>query len=135
MIAERDRIVPSMGADEIQALQGQLNSAPDDAALRGRVAEALDGAGRRSEALEVLAPFVNVTGHDDDVGLPCLCKLCLAGAAETAEAAGIHFRRSFAVSGTRVLHFWAPVELGRAPVRRSVAEALTKRLARRRGGT
>ena len=119
--------------DEIQGLLGQLTSSPDDAALRTRTAEALDVAGRRVEALEVLAPLVNVTGHDDNAGLPCLCKLCLARAGETAEAAGIHFKRSFAVSNTRVLHFWAPAELGRVPVRRSVAEALTKRLARRRG--
>ncbi len=119
--------------DEIQALLGQLSSAPGDAALRSRTADALDAAGRRAEALELLAPLVNVTGHDDDAGLPCLCKLCVARASETTEAAGIHFKRSFAVSGTRVLHFWAPVELGRVPVRRSVSEALTKRLARRRG--
>jgi hypothetical protein len=121
-----------MGADEIQALLGQLTSAPNDAALRSRTAEALDDAGRRTEALEVLGPFINVTGHDDDAGLPCLCKLCLPHAAETAEAAGIHFKRSFAVTGTRVLHFWAPKELGRKPVRRSVAEALGKRLTKRR---
>lgn len=120
--------------DEIQALLGQLSSAPDDAALRSRTAEALDAAGRRAEVLVVLAPLVNVTGHDDDAGLPCLCKRCLERAGETAEAAGLHFKRSFAITGTRVLHFWAPAELGRVPVRRSVTEALAKRLTRRRGG-
>lgn len=120
--------------DEIQALLGQLAAAPGDAALRSRAAEALDAAGRRAEALELLAPLINVTGHDDDAGLPCLCKLCLPRAAETTAAAGIEFRRSFAVAGTRVLHFWAPIELGRAPVRRSVASALATRLQRKRGG-
>ena len=120
-----------MGADEIQVLLGQLDSSPGDAALRARAAEALDAAGRRAEAVAVLAPLINVTGHDDDTGLPCLCKLCLPRAGETAEAAGITFNRSFAVTGNRVLHYWTPVELGRAPVRRSVTEALAKRLARK----
>ena len=121
-----------MGVDEIQDLLGKLDSAPNDAALRSRTAEALDAAGRRDEALALLAPLVNVTGHDDDAGLPCLCKLCLSRAGETAEAAGIAFKRSFAVAGTRVLHFWTPAELGRAPVRKSVSEALANRL--KRGG-
>jgi len=116
--------------DEIQALLGQLERAPNDAALRGRAAEALDAAGRRGEAIALLAPMVNVTGHDDDAGLPCLCKLCFARSNETAEAAGMQFKRSFAVATTRVLHFWTPVELDRAPVRKSVAEALAARLKR-----
>jgi len=77
---------------------------------------------------------VNVTGHDDDAGLPCLCKACLPHAASTAEAAGMQFQRSFAVTGTRVLHFWMLAELAgdERNVRASVAEALATRLARRR---
>ena len=84
--------------------------------------------------LAVPAPLVNATGHDDDAALPCLCKHCLERAGDTAEAAVLPFKRSFAITGTRVLHFWAPAELGRVPVRRSVTEALAKRLTRRRGG-
>ena len=41
------------------------------------------------------------------------------------------FKRSFAVTNNRVLHFWAPTELDRVPVRKSVAEALATRLGRR----
>ncbi len=122
-----------MGVDEIQTLLGQLESAPNDAALRTRAAEVLDAAGRRAEAFALLAPLINVSGHDDDAGLPCLCKLCLPRAGETAEAAGMTFKRSFAVTSNRVLHFWTPTELDRAPVRKSVTEALATRL-RRRGG-
>ncbi|MBC7976774.1 MAG: hypothetical protein H7138_17505, partial [Myxococcales bacterium] len=68
---------------------------------------------------------VNVTGHDDDAGLPCLCKGCLPHAARTAEASGMQFQRSFAVAGTRVLHFWMLAELAQDQhhVRASVAAA------------
>ena len=86
-------------------------------------------------AVDDLPPdLVNVTGHDDDAGLPCLCKGCLAGAAQTAEASGMQFQRSFAVAGTRVLHFWMLAELAgdQQNVQASVAEALAARLARRR---
>ncbi|HWO17511.1 MAG TPA: hypothetical protein VNO30_02005 [Kofleriaceae bacterium] len=120
-----------MGSDEIRALLDQIEASPGDAELRRRAAEALDAAGRRDEALPVLAPLVNLTGHDDDVGLPCLCKRCLPAASWTAEAAGMAFTRSFAVSGTRVLHFWQLTELEgqRAAVRASVAEQLRARAA------
>jgi len=120
-----------MGADEIRALLDQLQASPGDAELRRRAAEALDAAGRRDEALPVLAPLVNLAGHDDDVGLPCLCKRCLPAAGATAESAGMAFTRSFAVSGTRVLHFWQLVEQEgeRAAIRASVASAMRARAA------
>jgi hypothetical protein len=120
-----------MGADEIRALLDQLEAHPDDAELRRRAAEALDAAGRRDEAQALLAPLVNLVGHDDDDGLPCLCKRCLPTTGATAEAAGMSFTRSFAVSGTRVLHFWQLVELEgeRAAVRSSVAAAMRARAA------
>lgn len=74
-----------------------------------------------------------MTGHDEDAGLPCLCKRCLPHAATTAEASGMQFRRSHTVAGTRVLHFWMLAELGREErhVRATVGEALVKRLVRR----
>ena len=120
-----------MGADEIRALLDQLQATPGDAELRRRAAEALDAAGRRDEALPVLAPLVNLGGHDDDLGLPCLCKRCLPAAGATAEAAGMAFTRSFAVSGTRVLYFWqlAELESERAAIRASVATAMRTRAA------
>lgn len=84
-------------------------------------------------AEDVPPGLINVTGHDDGAGLPCLCKACLPSAAETAEAAGMHFHRAFAISGTRVLHFWSPDELKRerARVEATVGDALTARLRRR----
>ena len=121
-----------MGADEkTSAMLGELEKAPHDAELRRRAAEALDAAGKRTEAIELLAPLVNLTGHDDDVGLPCLCKKCLGEAPMAAESAGMQFQRSFAVAGDRVLHFWMLDELAgeRAGVRASVASALKIRLA------
>ncbi len=120
-----------MGADEISSLLIELQATPDDAELRRRAAEALDAAGKLSDATKILAPLVNLTGHDDDAGLPCLCKRCLPAAAATAEASGMSFVRSFAVAGTRVLHFWMLAELARerTSVRASVTEALVTRLA------
>ena len=120
-----------MGADDRRALLAELERSPGDAALRRKAAEALDAAGEREEAVALLEPLINVTGHDDDVGLPCLCKRCLPQAGTTAESAGMKFQRSFAVAGDRVLHFWMLAELAgeRAGVRASVANALQVRLA------
>lgn len=122
-----------MGAEDIRSLLGQLEQQPRDHALRRRVAEALDADGQREQALEVLAELVNLTGHDDDTGLPCLCQQCLPRAGWTAESQGMTFQRSFAVAGDRVLHFWMLEELAaeRAAVRESVAAALQIRLAPR----
>lgn len=109
----------------------QLQVRPDDAELRLRAAEALAARGKPDDAAAVLSRFVNLAGHDDDTGLPCLCKKCLAKAGTTAEAGGMKFERSFVVHGDRVLHFWTLAELAdqRAQVRASVADALAKRLA------
>lgn len=86
------------------------------------------------EVDDLSGELVNVTGHDDDAGLPCLCKGCLPHAASTAEASGMQFRRSHAVAGTRVLHFWMLAELAsdERDVQASVAEALAARLVRRK---
>jgi hypothetical protein len=123
-----------MAGDELEAMLGKLQASPGDHELRRSAAEALEAAGRRDEAIALLGPLVNVTGHDDDAGLPCLCKACLPAAAPTAEAAGMPFQRTFAVVCDRVLHFWMLSELSgsRAGVRRSVADALRTRLAARR---
>jgi hypothetical protein len=115
--------------DDAQSLLAKLQANPDDAELRRRTAEALDDAG--TDALAVLARFVNLTGHDDDTGLPCLCRKCLPTAAATAESTGMQFVRTFAVHGTRVLHFWMLAEQkgDRAHVRASVADAMAARQA------
>jgi hypothetical protein len=123
-----------VASGEIHSMLVELATRPDDAELRRRAAEALDASGQHGEAAGLLAPLVNVTGHDDDAGLPCLCKACLPRAGTTAEASGMPFQRSFAVAGMRVLHFWMLAELAgdRRKVRASVAEALAARLARGR---
>jgi hypothetical protein len=109
-----------------------------DDAQRKLVAQAiaLDAEGRLDEAVALLAPLINVTGHDEDAGLPCLCKHCLSKAGKEAEAQGMKFHRSFAVTGKRVLHFWMLAEQAgeRAGVRASVTAALAARLEAVRGG-
>ncbi|MEJ7604590.1 MAG: hypothetical protein WKG01_42450 [Kofleriaceae bacterium] len=100
-----------MGADDRRVLLGEFANAPGDVELRRKAAEAVDAAGEREQAIALLEPLVNLTGHDDDVGLPCLCKRCLPQAGMTAESAGMQFQRSFAVAGDRVLHFWMLAEM------------------------
>jgi hypothetical protein len=124
-----DSIVVAVATDDLQSMLVRLQSRPDDADLRRRAAEALDAQGKSDDAIMVLAPLVNLTGHDDDTGLPCLCRKCLPAAAPTAEANGMQFVRSFAVTGTRVLHFWQLADQHRGAVRASVRVALAARLA------
>jgi hypothetical protein len=124
-----------VGADDIRALLVKLKATPKDVALRGRVAETLEsttkGGADRKDVDAVLAPLVNLTGHDDAGGLPCLCRDCLARAGASAEADGLTFHRSFVMAGSRVLHFWLLADQGRAQVRASVAHALHRRLGKR----
>jgi hypothetical protein len=119
-----------MASDDLVAMLAELAIRPSDHELRRRVAEALDDQGRDDEVAGVLAPLVNLTGHDDDVGLPCLCMRCLPVAGRVASAHDMQFVRAFAVVGSRVLHFWmlAEQQPERAKVRASVASALRARL-------
>jgi hypothetical protein len=75
-----------------------------------------------------LEPRINLAAHESG-GLPCLCARCLPAAPETVEWEGTRFRRSFAVQGIRVLHFWYPEELepGIDPVRRSISAVIDAR--------
>ena len=114
--------------DDIQSMLVTLQSRPDDADLRRRAAEALDAQGRFDDAAAILTPFVNLSAHEADTGLPCLCKACLPTAGRTAEAGGMQFTRSFAVMKNRVLHFWQLADQTRAAVRASVAESLAVRI-------
>ncbi len=109
----------------------QLQSRPDDLDLRVRAAEALDANGKLDDAVTVLAPLVNVTGHEVDAGLPCLCKQCLPTAGAKATHGEYAFVRSFAIAAGRVLHFWQLASQHRAEVRSSVTDALHARLRNR----
>jgi hypothetical protein len=119
-------------SDATSALRDKLAVAPLDEALRERVAHALQAEGEPDEALRTLAPLVNLTAHDDEP-LPCLCREHLAGAPLTASAGGVIFRRSFAVGGGRVLHYWIPDEL--APEELELARSVRVGLLRRLGLT
>ena len=106
----------------------KLQSRPDDVDLRRRAAEALDAQGKHDEAAMVLTPLVNISAHEADTGLPCLCKACLTTAGTTTTANELSFTRSFAVVANRVLHFWQLDDQPRAAVRASVGEALSARV-------
>lgn len=123
-----------MASDELLSLLVRVIQQPGELELRRRAAELLDQRGATEEALVLLAPLVNFTGHEEGARLPCLCKGCLPSAGAVAETGGVSFHRSFAVHGSRVLHFWLAEELlaDRAEVKRAVGDALRGRLARKR---
>lgn len=77
------------------ALLLQAGGAPADAA---------------SEAPVAAGP-INLTAHDPDSQLPCLCKRCLPKAPEHAKTGGMEFTRSQVETGDKVLHYWLPDEL------------------------
>lgn len=121
-----------MASDELISLLVRVIQRPADVELRRRAAELLEQRGASQDALAVLSPLVNFTGHEEEGAgkLPCLCKTCLPSAGATAEIEGVTFVRAFVVSGSRVLHFWLVDELAeqRAEVKRAVGEALRGRL-------
>ena len=130
-----------MASDELISLLVQVIQRPAELETRKRAAELLEQRGSSAEALAVLSPLVNFTGHEagavdgrPGTKLPCLCKTCLPTAGATAEVDGVTFTRAFVVSGSRVLHFWIIDELGdlRAEVKRAVGEALRGRLKRKK---
>lgn len=127
-----------MASDELISLLVRVIQQPAEMETRKRAAELLEQRGASAEALAVLSPLVNFTGHEagDEAGarLPCLCKTCLPKAGTTAEVDGVTFTRAFVVSGSRVLHFWIVDELAdqRAEVKRAVGEALRGRLKRKK---
>ncbi len=123
-----------MGADELVSLLVRLVNAPHDAETRRKAIDTLDARGLRSEAASLLGGFINFTGHEEAPPLPCLCKTCIDRAPQTGTVDGLAFSRAFAVSGTRVLHFWLPDELAgeRGELKRAVTEQLRTRLTRKR---
>lgn len=88
------------------------------------------GNGGGAIAAPVEAGPVNLTAHDPDSPLPCLCKRCLPKAPERASKGGMEFTRSKVEAESKALYYWLPNELlPKAPeVSRSVLGALLARL-------
>jgi hypothetical protein len=115
----------------VEGLLGDLAAAPKDELLRARAAEALEAAGRHSEAAELLtAGLVNLNAHDGPT-LPCLCRRCLQPELARAEADGLEFVRRFVVGNGRVLWYWAPAEIANDP---GLARSVRARVLARLGG-
>jgi hypothetical protein len=132
-----------MASDELISLLVQVIQQPADVETRRRAAEGLEHRGASAEALVLLSPLVNLTGHEAGeetaARLPCLCKTCLPKAGATAQVDGVSFARVFVVRGSRVLHFWLLDELvdQLAEVKRAVGKAMRwwpKRKRRAGGG-
>lgn len=77
-----------------------------DAELILRAAEAA----RPAPRVPVPRP-VNVAKHEENTGLPCLCRGCLASAPETITHGGGTYLRARAEANERLLWFWVPSEL------------------------
>ncbi len=111
----------------IQAAKGALGmSLQTPRALASGDVELLLGAGGGS----VEERLVNLTAHDASGPLPCLCRRCLPGSGERAEAGGMSFTRAQVETEGRVLHYWLPDELrpDTRQVEEAVRGALTSRL-------
>lgn len=94
----------------------------------------LQASGASTDGAPVEAPApagpINLTAHEKEPTLPCLCKRCLPQAPERAKAGGMDFTRSSVQTGDRILYYWMPDELlPQAPeVSKSVLGALIARL-------
>jgi hypothetical protein len=84
----------------------------------------------QTEAPPVAAGPINLTAHDAESPLPCLCKRCLPQSPERAETGGMSFTRSKVETEGRVLYYWMPDELlpQASAVSQSVLGALMARI-------
>jgi len=73
---------------------------------------------------------INLTAHDAESPLPCLCKRCLPRSPEQAQTGGMSFLRSRVETEGHALYYWMPEELQprAAAVSQSVLGALMARL-------
>ncbi|MBN1210518.1 MAG: hypothetical protein JXB05_37035 [Myxococcaceae bacterium] len=108
------------------SLQTPRALAPEDATL---LLQASGGGGGPEVAAEAAPAPINLTAHDAESPLPCLCKRCLPKAPERAEIQGMAFTRSKVETGSKVLYYWLPDELAAqaSTVSRSVLGALLAR--------
>lgn len=74
--------------------------------------------------------LINLTAHDTQGPLPCLCRRCFPQGGEHAQAGGMTFTRARVETNGRVLHYWLPDELkpDAEQVAKSVHGALFARL-------
>ncbi|MCP3103702.1 hypothetical protein LZ198_32950 [Myxococcus sp. K15C18031901] len=72
----------------------------------------------------------NITAHQAQSPLPCLCKQCLSKSAEHAEARGVRFTRAHVESGGKRLHYWLPESLTKDA--REIAKAVQTAMQGRR---
>jgi len=116
----------------IEAAPGALGmSLQTPRALTPSAAERLLAKAQRS--LRPKGP-INVTKHEPDSPLPCLCGHCLPGCSDRAAAGGMSFVRASSEAAGRRLYYWMPEELSPVAdaVNRSVRGALAARMAARR---
>jgi hypothetical protein len=108
------------------SLQTPRALSSEDAAL---LLQASGSSGAAAGSPSAAGP-INLTAHDPESQLPCLCKRCLPLAPERAETGGMKFTRSKVEAEGRVLHYWMPDELlpDASAVSHSVMGALIARL-------
>lgn len=120
----------------IQAKKGALGMSlqtprvltPDDVELLLKAAGAAKAA-KAAPRIRQPGP-ANLTAHEKDSVLHCLCARCLDKAPETIEREGATYFRASVVAQGRILWFWVPGELkdDLATVAQAVQERLVERL-------
>jgi hypothetical protein len=114
----------------IQAAKGALGmSLQTPRALAAGDVALLLGAVDGAEGGTVEASRINLTAHDAQGPLPCLCRRCLPRSGERAEAGGMSFLRTQVEAEGRTLFYWLPEEL--QPDTERVAESVQSVLAAR----
>jgi hypothetical protein len=85
--------------------------------------------GGESAVAPIAVGRINLTAHEPESPLPCLCKRCLPKAPGCAKAGGMEFTRTKVDTEDKVLYYWLPDELlPQAPeVSKSVLGALLSR--------
>ncbi|MCY1080193.1 hypothetical protein [Archangium lansingense] len=115
----------------IQAAKGALGMSLQTprALATGDVALLLGAVGGSGGAVEETR--INLTAHDAQGPLPCLCRRCLPQSNERAEAAGMSFTRARVDAEGRTLYYWLPDELlpNTQEVAKSVQSVLAARLS------
>ncbi|WNG56191.1 hypothetical protein F0U59_16525 [Archangium gephyra] len=114
----------------IQAAKGALGMSLQTprALAAGDVALLLETVGDIPAGV-VDTPRINLTAHDAQGPLPCLCRRCLARSGERAEAGGMSFLRTRVEAEGRTLFYWMPEEL--QPDTEQVAKSVQNVLAAR----
>ncbi len=126
MLVPRLRFANGKGINAAPGALGMSLQTPR--ALDAATSALLDGAAWSAG----IAPPVNVTKHEEQTPLPCLCKACILESSDRQSVQGMDFIRTSTEVAGRVLYYWLPSEIEKDStlVKKSVQSVLQARLVR-----